>query len=283
MSVPGAVAYSGAKLRLADVDQGIHSSWAAIEAALTAQTRAVVIVHMRGFPCPDTVRIATECRARGLGLIEDCAQAWGATVDGRSVGTVGDYGVFSTQHYKLVVTGEGGVIVTRDPVAEDRLRWLSGRTSGMERSHPWPRNVRMPEVVAATGISQLVRLPDTVARLRALAEDVAACFKGRVGLSPHIPTAGTTSNGVSVPVWCDNLRLAERLALALQDAKVPAFRPGMRGDLHNALSWPVAAEEIEGLAGLSRLATYVDLPVPLLQRQARSRYISQIMSAIEGA
>jgi dTDP-4-amino-4,6-dideoxygalactose transaminase len=282
MSVPGAVVHAGAELRLADVDQGLHCSWEAIRAALTPRTKAVIIVHMRGFPCSDVVRIAAECKERGLILIEDCAQAWGSTLGGRSVGTFGNYGVFSTQHYKLVVTGEGGVLIAADPAAEERLRWLSGRISGLNRSHPWPRNVRMAETVAATGILQIGRLPETMASLGALANEMSEVIRHGEGLRPQSLGAGEGSNGVSVPVWCTDDSVAQMLIETFSRHRVPAFRPGLGGDLHNALSWPVPQEETSSLRGLRRLASYVDLPVPLLRGRAKRCFLNRVGSAVAG-
>lgn len=282
MSVPGAVVYTGARLRLADTDQGLHVGWPAINDRLTTNTRAVVLAHMRGFPAPDTLRIAEELRARGIALIEDCAQAWGSRIGTNHVGTCGDYAFFSTQHFKLVATGEGGIVTARAPDAAARLRWLSGRTDATDRSHPWPRNVRMAEAQAAAGLPQVRRLWHTVSCLRSLGTEMVTHFTCIDGLRPQPAVdRDASANGVSVPVWCESDEVATRLADLLIAHRVPAFRPGKAGDLHNALAWPVPAIELESLTGLRALSRYVDVPVPLLSGRARRGYTRRVEIALE--
>ena len=95
----GAVAAAvGASVRVAPVDESLSAPWEAIEPLLRPQTRAVILVHMRGHPAKDVALIAQQLRARHVWLIEDCAQAWGTKAAGRHVGSFGDFGVFSTQH-----------------------------------------------------------------------------------------------------------------------------------------------------------------------------------------
>ena len=82
----------------------------------TATTpRAVVLVHIGGHIAFDVERIAALCRDRGVALIEDCAHAHGATWNGRRAGSWGDAGVYSLYATKTISTGEGGVLVSRDP------------------------------------------------------------------------------------------------------------------------------------------------------------------------
>lgn len=281
MSVPGAVIYSGAQLRLVDVDQGLHASWPMIRSQLNGDTRAVVLVHMRGVPAPDTVQIADELRQRDIQLIEDCAQAWGSRIAGHHVGTFGDYAFFSMQHFKLIVTGEGGFITTRHSGAAARLRWLSGRMDVDDRSHPWPQNVRLSEIQAAVGLPQVQRLWRTVGQLRLLAAQMAPRFAAIDGLVLQPVADDVEPNGVSVPVWCESRQSAEHLVELLACHNVPAFRPGRAGDLHNALAWPASAAELDTLVGLHILDRYVDVPVPLLPRREWPGFLRRIECALE--
>jgi dTDP-4-amino-4,6-dideoxygalactose transaminase len=86
---------------------------AAVEAAVTPRTRAVVVVHVNGHPC-DMDPIADICRRHDLRLVEDCSHAHGATYCGRMVGTFGDVSVFSLQGAKLTPAGQGGLLLTPD-------------------------------------------------------------------------------------------------------------------------------------------------------------------------
>ncbi len=109
-----AIAYTGATPVFVDVDR---ASWTMdvdkLEQAITPRTRAVMPVHLYGFPAPMT-QICEFAAKHSLRIIEDAAPAVGATVGGRPVGGLGDVGCFSFQGAKLLVTGEGGMLVTND-------------------------------------------------------------------------------------------------------------------------------------------------------------------------
>jgi perosamine synthetase len=140
---------------------------AAVEAALTPRTRAVMPVHLYGHPAPmgPVARIAS---AAGLLVVEDAAQAHAATIDGKPVGAWGDAACFSFYPTKNMTTGEGGLVVTPDPDLARTLRLL--RNQGMERRYENELvgfNVRMTDIGAAMGRVQLRRLPQwTEARRR---------------------------------------------------------------------------------------------------------------------
>lgn len=143
-----------------------------IEKLVSSRTKAILVVHLLGNACDmDTImRIA---RARGLRVIEDCAQAPGTKYRGDFVGTIGDAGVFSFQQSKNMMTGEGGMIVTRDPEIARKCRLISNHGECvMKDSHSDDdlanvvgMNYRMPELCAALGRAQLAKL-DAVNRWR---------------------------------------------------------------------------------------------------------------------
>jgi dTDP-4-amino-4,6-dideoxygalactose transaminase len=85
----------------------------AVAAAITPQTKAVIAVHIGGMPA-DLNALKALCDARGLKLIEDCAQAHGAVYAGRKVGAIGHAGAFSFQSSKNITAGEGGIMTTDD-------------------------------------------------------------------------------------------------------------------------------------------------------------------------
>ncbi|MGW8142270.1 DegT/DnrJ/EryC1/StrS aminotransferase family protein [Sphingomonas zeae] len=105
----------------------------AVERALTPRTKAITVVHL-GSAIADLPALSAMAARHGLPLIEDCAQAHGARFDGRHVGTFGAAGTFSMQHSKLLTSGEGGAVITNDPVLQDRLSHLraDGRTFATE-------------------------------------------------------------------------------------------------------------------------------------------------------
>ena len=110
-----AVVMRGAAPVLADVDPVSQNMTAAtIKKVLTPRTRAIIAVHLAGWPC-EMDAIMSLARKNGLKVIEDCAQAHGATYRGQPVGSIGDMGAFSFCQDKIMTTGgEGGMLVTND-------------------------------------------------------------------------------------------------------------------------------------------------------------------------
>jgi dTDP-4-amino-4,6-dideoxygalactose transaminase len=120
-----AVVHAGGRPVLADVDRGTMClTPEAVEAKLTPRTRAIVPVHFAGRPC-EIERIVALARQAGVAVVEDCAHAIETLVDGRHVGTFGEFGAFSFYVTKNVVTGEGGMVVTADEEAAARLKTLA--------------------------------------------------------------------------------------------------------------------------------------------------------------
>lgn len=156
------------------VDVDPHSqniSPAAIRAAITARTRAVVAVHLAGWPC-DMDPIMDIAAEFGIKVIEDCAQAHGAMYKGRAVGSIGHAGAFSFCQDKIISTGgEGGMLVTNDEIVWERA-WAYkdiGRSydAVYRREHPpgfrwltdtFGTNWRLTEVQGAIGRLQLAKL-----------------------------------------------------------------------------------------------------------------------------
>ena len=120
-----AIAATGATPLFVDIDPRTRCvDPACVRAAITAKTAAVVVVHLYGYPAPAD-EIATNCRQNGLALIEDCAQAHGATLGGRGVGTFGAAGAFSFYPTKnLGAFGDGGAVGTSDPALAAAVRSL---------------------------------------------------------------------------------------------------------------------------------------------------------------
>ncbi|MBW1712933.1 MAG: DegT/DnrJ/EryC1/StrS family aminotransferase [Deltaproteobacteria bacterium] len=149
---------------------------AQIEALISPRTRALSVVHYLGIPC-DMDEIAALARGRGLKVVEDCALAVGARLDGRHVGLFGDAGCFSFYPVKHITTAEGGMLVATDPdlartAAQERAFGVDRKHN--ERSTPGVYDVtrlgfnsRMSEMQAALGRGQLARMGQILERRRA--------------------------------------------------------------------------------------------------------------------
>jgi dTDP-4-amino-4,6-dideoxygalactose transaminase len=160
--------------RFADVDPDSQNlSVDKVREAITPRTRAIILVHLAGWPC-DMDSFLQLGREKGIRIVEDCAQAHGAEYLGRPVGSMGDVGAFSFCQDKIMTTGgEGGLIVTNDAALWERA-WSykdHGKRFDKVRGNPTNRhefrwvhdsfgtNWRMTEMQAALGRIQLRRLP----------------------------------------------------------------------------------------------------------------------------
>ncbi len=185
------VVNAGATPVFADVDRdsgNIHPE--SVEKAVTPRTRAILPVHLGGWPC-ESFALRSIADERDLLLIEDCAQAHGAMVDGRSVGTFGQIGSWSFCQDKIITTGgEGGMVTTDDEELWSRM-W-SYKDHGKsweavyERDHPpgyrwlhesFGTNWRMLEVQAVLGRIQLRRMADMTERRNAVARSYISALR----------------------------------------------------------------------------------------------------------
>ena len=175
---------SGARPIFADIDSDSQNVTAATIAPLiSTKTKAIIAVHLAGWPC-DMPEIMELAKQHGLAVVEDCAQAIGARVDGRLVGTFGDAACFSFCQDKIISTaGEGGMLVTRDPslwktaweFKDHGKSWDRVYEASHEIGFRWLHsgfgsNWRMTEIQGALGRLQLGKLNDWLSIRRRNAE-----------------------------------------------------------------------------------------------------------------
>jgi dTDP-4-amino-4,6-dideoxygalactose transaminase len=161
------ILYQGAIPVFADVDPVTGNiTAAAVEAQLSERTVAIVATHLFGNP-GELAAIRAVADARGIPLVEDCAQAFLARSDGKLVGTVGAVGCFSLQQGKQMTTGEGGIVVTGDDALARRMRlfvnkaWPYGEP---EPDHEFlALNSRLSELQGAVANAQLDKLESGIA------------------------------------------------------------------------------------------------------------------------
>jgi 8-amino-3,8-dideoxy-alpha-D-manno-octulosonate transaminase len=176
VSTVGAVVRLGAIPILADIDETFCLDPADVVRKITSRTKAVVVVHMSG-ASGHIAEVAKLCRDRGISLLEDVAQAAGATVQDKPLGAWGDISIFSFQLNKTMTTGEGGAVATSSRQLYDRAfaahdlgyaRNTAGRLDLEERStHTWGCGCRMSELTAALALAQLRKLPRICQEMRA--------------------------------------------------------------------------------------------------------------------
>jgi dTDP-3-amino-2,3,6-trideoxy-4-keto-D-glucose/dTDP-3-amino-3,4,6-trideoxy-alpha-D-glucose/dTDP-2,6-dideoxy-D-kanosamine transaminase len=181
----------GAEPLFLDVDSSHAVRLAEVERAAESGAKTIVVTHLYGLAVADIGEMAAYCRSRGVVLIEDCAQAHGAIVAGRRVGSFGDAGCFSFYPTKnLGGVGDGGAIVTNDEGFAARVRRLRqyGWAGKYTVETPAGSNSRLDELQAAVLSALLPHLDADNARRRAIAARYSA------GLKPDItrpPEAGS--------------------------------------------------------------------------------------------
>jgi dTDP-4-amino-4,6-dideoxygalactose transaminase len=177
-----AILEAGATARFVDIDAATFNiDPDALAAAITDRTRVVMPVHLYGQPAAMD-RIAELASARDLLIVEDAAQAHGAQVGDRAVGSYG-IGCFSLYATKSISSGEGGMITTDDDALADRLRLL--RNQGMRARYQYEiagHNYRLTDLQAAVAIPQLQRLETSTARRRAHAARLSAGLQDVTGI-----------------------------------------------------------------------------------------------------
>lgn len=187
-----AIAYTGATPVFVDADPATWSlDPSLIEPLITPRTRAIEVVHLYGHPA-DIDPILEVANRRGVVVVEDAAEAHGATYKGRPVGSLGRVASFSFFGNKIVTTGEGGMLVTDDADLADTARHLRGQGVSPTRTY-WHDvigfNYRMTNIAAALGCAQLERVEATLAAKR----EIAAWYEARLaavdGLTWQEPAA----------------------------------------------------------------------------------------------
>lgn len=252
-----------------DVDPATYNiDPAAIEAAITPRTRAILVVHQMGMPC-DMTSVMAIARKHDLRVVEDAACAIGSeiSINGQwqKIGRpIGDIVCFSFHPRKVMSTGDGGMLTTDNPKWDARFRLL--RQHGMSvpdtvrhaspqvifESHPEVGyNYRMTDIQAAVGREQLKRMPEIIAARRRLAARYTKLLQDNLGIvTPHEPEwarSNFQSYSVKLPERLDQRAVMQ----AMLDAKIATRRGIMcahreacyAGSRHASLKHSEAAQD----------------------------------------
>lgn len=173
MATYEAVLEVGAIPVMADIDETLNLDPDDIPNKITPRTKAVIPVHMCGSPARID-KIVKVAKKHKLLVLEDTAQALGASFKGKKLGTFGNMGSFSFDHYKTITTGEGGMVVTNDVDLYHRAEWyhdhghdhLSTVSRALDGRTILGFNYRMNELQGALGLAQLKKLEKVLALQR---------------------------------------------------------------------------------------------------------------------
>ena len=220
------ILYQGGQPVFVDIEEEtLGLDPAAVEAAVTPATRAILPVDVFGHPCR-LQQLDEVARRHRLSLVEDACEALGSSIDGRPTGSFGPMAAFAFYPNKQITTGEGGMLVTDDDALADVLRSL--RNQGRDADGTWLRHVRLgynyrlDEMSAALGVAQLRRRQELAAgRAR-----VAAAYRQRLGGMAWL-TLPAEAEGAQVDWFVYVIRLREgidrdRLMGELAEAGIPS-------------------------------------------------------------
>ena len=174
-----AIVRAGAVPVVVDSDPGTwNMDVSKVAARITARTRAIMVVHVYGLPV-DMDPVLALARKHGLKIIEDAAEAIGQTYRGKPCGSFGDISILSFYPNKHITTGEGGMVLTDDPVLLERARSMRNlcfqKRRYVHEELGW--NFRMSNLQAAVGLAQLERLDEFLRRKRVIGARYTSMLK----------------------------------------------------------------------------------------------------------
>jgi perosamine synthetase len=214
-----AVLQAGGRPVFADVDAATFAlSSSTLEASLTPDTAAVVLVHIGGLISPQVDDLRALCEERGIALVEDAAHAHGSTFGGRFAGSFGVAAAFSFYPTKVVTCGEGGMVLTGSDVLAQEAQIYRDQGKGAFTANHHVRlgsAWRMSELHAATGLVHLRRMEGFITRRREVAARYDKALAGLDGLQPLAEPPGCRSN------------IYKYIALLAPDLDRAAFRSGL--------------------------------------------------------
>jgi 8-amino-3,8-dideoxy-alpha-D-manno-octulosonate transaminase len=247
ISTASAVVMLGGIPVMAEVDDSLTLDPADVRRKISPLTRAIMPVHMRGAPA-DLDAIMGIAVEHGLTVVEDVAQADGASYRGRRLGSIGDLGAFSLQFNKIITTGEGGVVTTND-----RARYLRasayhdpisvGMGRGVDPSEAPTfagQNYRATEFLGALGLVQLNRLDGLLAAMRERKRRIKGAIQGIPGLGFRRINDPEGDAAISLIMLLPSAEKAGEFSVALSAENVPTwhlYRPD-NADYHIYAFWP---------------------------------------------
>lgn len=233
VATANAVLYTGAIAVFADIKglENLNISPEDIERKITKRTKAIIVMHYGGNPC-DMESIIGIAKKHRLYVVEDAAHAPGAEYQGKKCGAIGDLGCFSFFSNKNIVTGEGGLVFTRNKNLEEKIRRM--RSHGM-KALSWDKyrgrlssydveqlgyNYRTTEIQSALGLIQLRKLDRNNRKRKKLVEVYQEELQGIRGISlPFSQAAGSSSNHI-FPILLAPTTDRDRLMKRLKDSGI---------------------------------------------------------------
>jgi len=225
------VVHAGALPVFADIDRTFNLDPKDFERKITPRTKSVIAVHLLGGPS-DMDPIMEIARKRGVAVLEDCAQCVGGSYQGKKLGSIGDVGIYSFQINKMITSGEGGALVTSDPVIYERAARFHHMGTihkvfidrvGSSRVQTFAgENFRMNEFTGAVLGAQLSKLDSMLTQLRGNAEAIYNGIKNLTGIRLRHRPDPKGDIGYGVYFEMKDKAARDRCIQELRKRKVPA-------------------------------------------------------------
>lgn len=159
----------GHRLVLFDSDEDFQPSFDSFVSAVSEKTKVLILPELYG-SSPDIVKFRDFCKANGIILIEDSAEVFGGSWNGKKLGTFGDIGSFSLFGNKTITTGEGGIVITDSDELAEKANLLKSQAHVGGFRHSGPGfNFRMTNIQAAIGLAQMEQLPEIIVKKKRIA------------------------------------------------------------------------------------------------------------------
>lgn len=283
VATANAVLYAGATPVFADVEP---DSWcldpASFESKITPRTRVVMPVHLYGHPAHMDC-IMEIARAHKLKVLEDAAPSTGAEFQGRRTGSFGDFGCFSFQGAKLLVTGEGGILLTNDDELYRRVYkiWDQGRVPGTFWIDELGWKYKMANVQAAIGLGQLERIDELVEAKRRIFSWYDELLQG----AAHI-TLNREAGWARSIYWMTSILLDESCPLSRDDLMAAMKKRNIDTrpvfpNISQFQYWPVKQTPQPVAQRIAQRA--INLPSGVCLKRAQVEYICRCLREILGS
>ena len=230
-----AIVLAGALPVFAEIDDTFNLDPDDIERHITPQTKLILAVHLLGSPA-DMDRILAVARKHGLKVLEDCAQSVGASYQGRPLGSMGDIGIYSLQLNKTITAGEGGAVVTNDPLLYERacrFHDLGGLRAPLEKQlgkaqMGWfvGSQFRLNEFSGGVLLAQLRKLDTIVGSIRTNGRRVYDGVRDLPGIRFRKLPDPAGELGSAVFMGFDSKAKCDRFKAAMKAENVPVGNPG---------------------------------------------------------
>jgi len=229
---------------ITEVDKTLNMDPEDLKAKITTKTKAIIPVHMAGVAAKMDEILAI-AKSHNIPVLEDAAQALGATYKGKFLGTLGDVGIYSTDFGKVITTGEGGILVTNNIDIYKKAREYSDHghennpnfPRGEDTRSTWGFNYKITELQGAVGLAQLNKLEYILSKQRENKHYIKNSLKNIKGIEfRELPNPDGDASDTLI-FFVENSKLAKEIASELRQKGLATKNLPDAIDWHYAGTW----------------------------------------------